>query len=1075
MEGGLIARFERDLESLAVEAFCPDPYELLDDQRSLLLPPDKISTTECASRFRYLRNKEGGGKRLWSPDLTPYVAAIQDALDDKVHRFVAVAGPGRSGKSVAGENHIFRRMRNGPLTDVIIYLQASSDCDSYADKEFRDFFDLHDEIKAKIGPKPEDNKRKFKRVSDRAIQLLPANMGNIRQKEATFIWASEIDGYRASVRDGFKDNIATRMQTSGHQAKGYIESHPDCGWTSGIAPIWQDSTRGVWYWPCTSCGGWSSTNPLADKEFHMTLNVERPEGLSDDELLDHVEKHAALVCPHCGTLLGESDRTEMLAGGRWVFAGETIDAKGNVAGEPRDSDTAGFWIHGTMSPFIGLGELVRKYVAAVVFFEKTRKPERLKEVVVKTLGEVYEGAGDKRPVDPKALMARDRTFAAKTVPEEVKFITAAVDIGGAKFDVLLTGWDLEGRSWLIDRFTIVQNGDRRVSPAERIEDWMVLKTLVLDRLTPIVGDDGEETGLALPVAAMACDLHGNPGVTPNAREFARRMALLGVAWGKGSRAWQKVRLVRGGSSKNAPEVPPSGRKVSVDDQGNKIEPTVLEWTLNVDKLRWKTMERLAAEDGSPGCVEFGDGLPRAAFEELAGEVWLDNKWVRRGANETLDCYDAETEVLTDQGWRKFATLDRTEKMATVNLDSQEIEYQRPTDYIVRRHEGEMISIQGRRIDILVTPNHRMVTFRKKFLSPQRKFTFDVPPKITMAKDLDIHHQLMVAADWKGSRRRIISVPEFVNSRGRLIASKVSVDAGDWAEFLGWYVSEGCATIHVSRTQGNKRHRITLCQNDGVKGDRIHDLLGRLPWRFAEHRRGRLLVWTSTSKQLFMAIAECGRRSSTKRVPEWIRWADAGTISRFLDAAVDGDGWTQRRPGQRPHRTYSTISKELADGVQELFIKIGCASNIKVHEPVPCSIGSPNGTTKPQYHVSECKRRKASLDGGAGGQRKFIGERVSYNGMVYCVTVPNGTLVCRRNGRSFIAGNCFGYCEAARIMLKPERKDIKWDADDKGPAKLPPWAKPVAMAGAALPETRPVAPRKSIYAQFDALNSNDQET
>ena len=632
MSEGLVDRFERDLELLAEDAFCPDPFELLLDQRSLLLPPERISTTECASRYRYLRDKEGAGKRLWSPDLTPYVCGIQDALDDPRFRFVCVVGPGRSGKSVGGENHIFKRMRNGPLTDVIVYLQASSDCDSYADKEFRDFFLLHPEISEKVGKRPEDNKRKFKRVGDRAIQLLPANLNNVRQKEATFIWASEIDGYRDKVRDGFKDNIATRMQASGKQAKAYIESHPDCGWTSGIGPIWKDSTRGLWYWPCSQCSGWSSPHPLAEKGMHMRLHIDRPDGLSEDDLLDHVEKQAGLLCPHCGSVLGEADRMEMLAGGRWIFDGEIIDQDGNVTGEPRESDTAGFWIHGTMSPFIGLGELVRKYVAALVFFEKTRKPERLKEVVVKTLGEIYAGSGTSKPVNAEELMRRPRGFHAKTVTEDVKFITASADIGGAKFDVLLTGWDLEGRSWVIDRFTIVQNGDRRISPPERIDDWLILEPLVLNRVTPIVDANGEPTGEGLPIACMAVDLQGSDGVTPLAREFARRMAAKGQTWGK----WQKVRLVRGGSSKNAPEVPTHGRKVNVDDEGHALEPAIHEYTLNVDKLRFKTFERLAVEDDGPGAVTFAEGLPRAAFEELEGEVWLDNKWVRQGANETLD-------------------------------------------------------------------------------------------------------------------------------------------------------------------------------------------------------------------------------------------------------------------------------------------------------------------------------------------------------------------------------------------------------------------------------------------------------
>src|SRR5207248_1643171 len=106
--------------------------------------------------------------------------------------------------------------RNGPLTDAIIYLQAGVDCDSYADKEFQWFVELHPEIMNKLGPSPSDRKRRHKKFSGRSVQILPANDGNLRQKEAQLIIATEIDGYKRTAAKAVQE-IRGRQKSFGNK------------------------------------------------------------------------------------------------------------------------------------------------------------------------------------------------------------------------------------------------------------------------------------------------------------------------------------------------------------------------------------------------------------------------------------------------------------------------------------------------------------------------------------------------------------------------------------------------------------------------------------------------------------------------------------------------------------------------------------------------------------------------------------------------------------------------------------------------------------------------------------------
>ncbi|MEA3044565.1 MAG: hypothetical protein QOH47_2403 [Sphingomonadales bacterium] len=629
---------ERDLEGLARGDFLCRPAPIALSAIDLLTPPERISTTDCAARYRLIPDKVGTGATLWSPTLTPYINKIQDLLDDPEVKLVVVPKAGRTGGTVAGENYLFKLMKFGPLPDVLWYLPSDSERDSYVDRHVSKIFELHPDIAAKLGLGRSDNKLARKKVADRLLEWLQLNSRTVTGRDAGFIAGDEIDAANRKLMPSFVDQVKIRGTTAGTRFKGYLCSHMDAGWTVGIAAAWKESNRGIWYWPCSNCNGYSSPCPTAPKGMHMRLSYERPAGVSDDELLDIVENTAGMLCPHCAKLMADVHKAAMNEGGDYVFEGQLIGRDGKILGEPRSKAISGAWIHGSMSPWVGFGDMARRYVAALLVFERTRKSDRLREVTAKVIGEVYEGGGKGAgSLDPTKLRERaeaqdeDEVFNAGTFPRGALFATAAVDVGGRKFDVQIEGWDIESRNWKIERFTLTQRRlpDGRMvdlRPPERQEDWIVLRDEVLRRLVPLQDNPGH----AMPIAGMAIDT-GDGHVTWKAREFCRRMLREGESGAKGYR----VRLIKGGTSKNAPEVG-AAREINKDDENKPIVPSVREFTLNVDKLKALVIERLVLDEDGPGYVRFADNLPHSLYDELCGEVFIDGKFERRGANESLD-------------------------------------------------------------------------------------------------------------------------------------------------------------------------------------------------------------------------------------------------------------------------------------------------------------------------------------------------------------------------------------------------------------------------------------------------------
>lgn len=86
------------------------------------------------------------------------------------------------------------------------------------------------------------------------------------------------------------------------------------------------------------------------------------------------------------------------------------------------------------------------------------------------------------------------------------------------------------------------------------------------------------------------------------------------------------------------------------------------------------------------------------------------------------CYDKETEVLTEKGWKLFSELDKTELIAQVDPETFEISFVKPIRYVKKKHTGKMIHIDLPRINLLVTYSHNMFVGLDS-LSPDSKFKF----------------------------------------------------------------------------------------------------------------------------------------------------------------------------------------------------------------------------------------------------------------------------------------------------------------------------------------------------------------
>ncbi|MDP9443998.1 MAG: FAD-dependent thymidylate synthase [Actinomycetota bacterium] len=105
----------------------------------------------------------------------------------------------------------------------------------------------------------------------------------------------------------------------------------------------------------------------------------------------------------------------------------------------------------------------------------------------------------------------------------------------------------------------------------------------------------------------------------------------------------------------------------------------------------------------------------------------------------------------------------------------------------------------------------------------------------------------------------------------------------------------------------------------------------------------------------------------------------------------------RRRATTGERTFTTASPVLAGQLQEVAVKTAAAATVHQVD------GTHGGAGAPTYAVTFSRDVHRQV-GGDGGVRAGTVRVERYAGTVHCVTVPNGTLYVRRNGRPVWCGN-----------------------------------------------------------------------
>lgn len=376
--------------------------------------------------------------------------------------------------------------------------------------------------------------------------------------------------------------------------------------------------------------------------------------------------------------------------------------------------------------------------------------------------------------------------------------------------------------------------------------------------------------------------------------------------------------------------------------------------------------RLYSLDGTSGEIdgikyvplEYATNNPRDRYTTKAGRTYQNGLL-------GFNCFDKETEVYTNRGWKRFYELDGTEMFYTLDKETRETEWQAAKRYYKLESQREMIHFKSNTVDLLVTPNHNMLYFTCR----------DKRLRFSQACDLPKTAILYGGEEYDEKDIKTVKLGE------------KEVDGDLYCKLMAYYLSDG--SIHNSNA-------IKIAQTNN---ETMYKELQKLPFKVWRDKN-KIVIYGKTLVKEMKPFGVC----TEKFIPRTIFEMSRRQINVFLEAYLKTDGYTAKNTvingyNRKPHLQVFTTSKRLADGLSELALKAGYRPKVEQRKPSEKEILFPNGIYKSKLILYVIHLNRSV---NAGNLKR---ERVRYNDFVYCVEVPNHTLLVRRNGRIIWCGNC----------------------------------------------------------------------
>lgn len=327
-----------------------------------------------------------------------------------------------------------------------------------------------------------------------------------------------------------------------------------------------------------------------------------------------------------------------------------------------------------------------------------------------------------------------------------------------------------------------------------------------------------------------------------------------------------------------------------------------------------------------------------------------------------DCYDDKTQILTDKGWKYFKDLNTDDLVAQHDFNNS-ISFVKPLKYVSQQYDGEMyyFESQKNKLNICVTPNHRMVVDKNKEIT------------IEYAENV-----------------------KYYGGKNMLVGGKLIGDCNKLSPYerlmIAFQADGRCRGIN-KKEQFKRGYTLEFSIAKKRKIERLESIINEcgLEYKKVQTESDRLSKKNKNWKDRYTFYIKVYEKPY-KYFSEWVDLVGKSYLwcKDFIEEVVCWDG--SIRKDLKEYYAYYNTSKEDVETVQLIAALAGYSTTFNEY------IDSRKERYKNVYEVNINKKRNYVGGGAIKKSTRY------YKGLVYCVQVPSGMLVLKRGDHIFISGN-----------------------------------------------------------------------